>query len=279
MSDHRFKSLLVINANLTRVMLYAAMISLYSLLAVWKQYSQYADYVNIHSTVHAILGLVVSMLLVFRTNSSYAKWWEARSLWGTLINASRNLAIKGRNFVEVTAEERQQLARLIAVFATTLRDHLRRINDLKRVPGFEDLPDNPGHPPGVVASRIYALIDSWRRRSLISDQITRTFDIEARIFMEVCGGCEKILNTRLAISYRVFVNQCVLLYVLTLPWALVEDFQIWTIPMVFVVSFLMLGLEVVAHSVEAPFGHGADDLDLDGMCATIERSVNEMLRS
>jgi putative membrane protein len=69
------------------------------------------------------------------------------------------------------------------------------------------------------------------------------------------------------------------LYVLTLPWALVEDFLVWTVPMVFVVSFLMLGLEVVAHSVEAPFGHGADDLDLDGMCATIERSVNEIVRS
>jgi putative membrane protein len=279
MADPRSKSLFGLNSNLSRVTLYAILMSAYSLLAVWKQYSAYSGYVNVHSTVHAILGLVVSMLLVFRTNSAYAKWWEARSLWGTLINASRNLAIKGRNFVEVAAEERQQLAKLIAIFATTLRDHLRRINDLKRVPGFEDLSDDPGNPPGIVASRIYALIDSWRRRSLISDQITRTFDIEARILMEVCGGCEKILNTRLAVSYRVFVNTCVLLYVLTLPWGLVEDFLIWTIPMVFVVSFLMLGLEVVAYSVEAPFGHGADDLDLDGMCATIERSVNEIVRS
>jgi putative membrane protein len=279
MADPRSKSLFGLNSNLSRVTLYALLMSLYSLLAVWKEYSSYREYVNVHSTVHAILGLVVSMLLVFRTNSAYAKWWEARSLWGTLINASRNLAIKGRNFVEVAAEERQQLARLIAVFATTLRDHLRRINDLKLVPGFEDLPEDPGHPPGIVASRIYALIDSWRRRSLISDQITRTFDIEARILMEVCGGCEKILNTRLAVSYRVFVNTCVFLYVLTLPWGLVEDFLVWTIPMVFVVSFLMLGLEVVAYSVEAPFGHNADDLDLDGMCATIERSVNEIVRS
>ena len=139
MADPRSKSLFGLNSNLARVTLYAVLMSAYSLLAVWKQKSQYADYVNVHSTVHAILGLVVSMLLVFRTNGAYAKWWEARSLWGTLINASRNLALKGRNFVEVATEERQQLAKLIAVFATTLRDHLRRINDLKRVPGFEDL--------------------------------------------------------------------------------------------------------------------------------------------
>src|SRR5580704_5528424 len=261
MADPRTKSLFGLNSNLSRVTLYACLMSAYSLLAVWKQYSRFSDYVNVHSTVHAILGLVVSMLLVFRTNSAYAKWWEARSLWGTLINASRNLAIKGRNFVEVAAEERQQLAKLIAIFATTLRDHLRRINDLKRVPGFEDLPDDPLHPPSVVTSRIYAMIESWRTRNL----------------MEVCGGCEKILNTRLAVSYRVFVNKCVFLYVLTLPWGLVEDFLVWTIPMVFVVSFFLIGLEIVAYSVESPFGHEADDLDLDGMCTTIQRSVNEIL--
>lgn len=261
---------------LGRVALYSLLMSAYSVLAVIKQKSRYADYANVHSTVHAILGLVVSMLLVFRTNSAYAKWWEARTLWGTLINASRNLALKARHFVAATAEERLQLANLLSVFATTLRDHLRRINDLKRVPGFEDLGEDPEHPPGVVASRIYAMIESWRSRNLISDQITRVFDIEARVLMEVCGGCERILNTRLAFSYRVFVNKCVFLYVLTLPWGLVEDFHAWTIPMVFVVSFLLIGLEIVAYSVESPFGHDADDLDLDGLCATLDRSVHEI---
>ena len=184
---------------------------------------------NVHSTVHAILGLVVSMLLVFRTNGAYAKWWEARSLWGTLINASRNLALKGRNFVEVATEERQQLAKLIAVFATTLRDHLRRINDLKRVPGFEDLDRTIRaiHPESLPRGFTHSSIRGGDA-VCISDQMTRMFDIEARILMEVCGGCEKILNTRLAVSYRVFVNTCVLLYVLTLPWGLVEDFVIWT---------------------------------------------------
>ena len=270
-------SLFSLNTTLGRIIAYSLLMTAYSLLAVWKQYAGYADYINLHSTVHAILGLVVSMLLVFRTNGAYAKWWEARSLWGTLINASRNLALKGRHFVAATAEERLQLANLLSVFATTLRDHLRRINELKRVPGFEDLMDDPLHPPGVVASRIYAMIESWRSRNLISDQITRTFDTEARILMEVCGGCEKILNTRLAVSYRVFVNKCVFLYVLTLPWGLVEDFLVWTIPMVFVVSFFLIGLEIVAYSVESPFGHQADDLDLDGMCTTIERSVHEIL--
>ena len=146
------------------------------------------------------------------------------------------------------------------------------------MPGFEDLEDTPVHPPSVVASRIYGQIESWRSRNLISDQLTRVFDTEARVLMEVCGGCERILNTRLAFSYRVFVNYCVFLYVFTLPWALVEDFHAWTIPMVFVVSFLMIGLEIVAYSVESPFGHEADDLDLEGLCASLSRSVHEIVQ-
>jgi len=265
-------------STLGRVTTYSLLMSVYSLLAVAKQYSRFADYADFPAGVYASLGAIVSILLVFRTNSAYAKWWEARTLWGSLINASRNLALKVRHFVPAPEIDRQQLAHFLSVFAAALKDHLRRINDLKRVAGFEHLEAELDHPPSVVASRIYGLIESWRQQKLISDELTRILDVEARVLMEVCGGCERILNTRLVFSYRVFVNYCVLLYVLTLPWGLVQDFHGWTIPMVFVVSFVLVGLEIVAYSVESPFGHEADDLDLDGLCATLERSVNDILR-
>jgi ion channel-forming bestrophin family protein len=271
-------SLFSLRSTLGRVTGYSLLMSVYSVLAVAKQYSRYADYADFPAGVYASLGAIVSILLVFRTNSAYAKWWEARTLWGSLINASRNLALKVRHFVPAAESDRQLLAHLLSVYASALRDHLRRINGLNRVAGFEHLEAEPDHPPSVVASRIYGLIESWRQQKLISDQLTRSLDVEARVLMEVCGGCERILNTRLAFSYRVFVNYCVILYVLTLPWGLVQDFHGWTIPMVFVVSFLLVGLEIVAYSVESPFGHEADDLDLDGLCATLERSVTDILR-
>ncbi len=270
-------SVFSLHSTLGRVTVYSLALAAYSGAAVAKQYSRYREYADFPAEFHAVLGLGVSVLLVFRTNSAYAKWWEARTLWGALINASRNLAIKVRHFVPSTAEDRRKLAVLLAVFAATLKDHLRHIYDLKRAPGFENLEDAPRHPPSLVASRIYELIESWRKQALISDELTRVLDVDARVLMEVCGGCERILNTRLAFSYRVFVNKCVLLYVFTLPWGLVHDFHGWTIPMVFVMSFLLIGLELVAHSVESPFGHDADDLDLDGICATLERSVSEIL--
>ena len=268
---------LLLGSTLGRVAIYSMAMTAYSGLAVAKQYSRYGEYADFPANVFTLLGLALSVLLVFRTNSAYAKWWEARTLWGALVNSSRNLALKSRHFVPASAEDREKLGNLLALFATTLKDHLRDINSLPRVPGFEGLERGPHHAPSQVASRVYELIQSWRQKDLISDQMTRTLDTEARVFMDVCGGCEKILNTRLSFSYRLFVNKVVFLYVMILPWGLVQDFHGWTIPMVFVMSFLLIGLELVAQSVEAPFGTREDDLDLDGICSGIERTVKEIL--
>src|SRR5579872_3186800 len=161
------------NSTLVRVTIYSLLMTAYSGIAVLKEVSRFKGIGDFPSSFHTNLSIIVSILLVFRTNSAYGKWWEARTLWGSLINASRNLAVKVRDFASPTDEDRKQLANLLGVFATTLKDHLRHINDLKRVPGFEDLKGDLQHPPGLVASRIYELIDSWRRQNRISDQITR----------------------------------------------------------------------------------------------------------
>src|SRR5580704_17540258 len=116
----RVGTIFSMKSTLGHILAYSLLMSVYSELAVIKEYSRFSGYASVHSTVHAILGLMVSMLLVFRTNGAYAKWWEARSLWGALIKASRNLALKVRHFVPATVEERQQMANLLAVFARTL---------------------------------------------------------------------------------------------------------------------------------------------------------------
>jgi putative membrane protein len=266
-----------VRSTLVRVIVYSLLMALYAATSVLKEESSWKDFADLPTSLSAALSVIVSVLLVFRTNSAYAKWWEARTLWGALINASRNLAIKVRHFVPISRTEKERLAQHLAVFAYTLKDHLRHINDLKQWPGFEDVHDELHHAPSLVVSRIYALIETWRKQGAVPETLLRVLDIEARVLLEVCGGCERIHNTRLAFSYRLFINSCVFLYLLILPWGLVNEFHGWTILMVFVLSFFLIGLEVVAHSIESPFGHDDDDLDLDGLCATLERSVQEIL--
>ena len=89
-------------------------------------------------------------------------------------------------------------------------------------------------------------------------------DEDVRKLMEIVGGCEKIRNTRLARSYRTFARQCVFMYLLSLPWGIVHDFNWWTVPLSAMISYFMLGMEIAAEHTEEPFGEDEDDLDQAG---------------
>src|SRR5262245_39997489 len=107
-------------------------------------------YVPIHvsegaAAFHGLLGLVLGMLLVFRTNTSYDRWWEGRKLWGQLVNDTRNLAIKVQTCVRADAADKQRLGRWLYGFAVALKDHLRGRAKLSNVPGFADNPERPQH--------------------------------------------------------------------------------------------------------------------------------------
>jgi putative membrane protein len=96
--------------------------------------------------------------------------------------------------------------------------------------------------------------------------------------MDVCGGCERIRKTPIAASYRTFIRQSITIYLATLPWGVVDLLGWWTVGVAALVGYFMIGVEVLAEDVEEPFGTDDDDLDLDGICATIERSIREIVR-
>jgi putative membrane protein len=95
--------------------------------------------------------------------------------------------------------------------------------------------------------------------------------------LDICGGCERIRNTPISPSYRRFIRHAIGIYLLTLPWGLVDQFHWWSVPITSLVAYLMIGVEVLAEDVEQPFGTGADDLKLDDICAAIRRSVDDIV--
>jgi putative membrane protein len=200
-------------------------------------------------------------------------------MWGTLINVSRNLAVKVHSIVEPEGAEREGFQRELVGFAYALKDHLRTESTLQKVPGWEACRESPHHVPLFLVERLYLRLLGWKRESRLSDQELRLCDVEARVLLDVCGGCERIRKTLIVSSYRAFAVKCLIVYLVTLPWALVHDFQWWTTPMVMLLTYIMIGLEVIAHSVEQPFGFDLDDLDLDGYCRTIALGVSQVLES
>lgn len=264
------------NRTQFHVALYALLAGAYAALPIWKECSPFHQVGDLPTELHAALSLVLGWLLVFRTNTAYSRWWEARTLWGTLVNTSRNLAIKIATLVRPETDELGKFRGEIVGFAYALRDHLRDEAALERVPGFADAVDRPNHVPNYLVDRMYAQVARWKQAGEIDGDELRVLDEELRRFLDVCGGCERIRKTRLARSYRIFARQCVFLFLISFPWGIVNDSSWWTIPLTIITAYFMLGLETVAEHVEEPFGYDDDDLDLDGICGTIERTVGEI---
>ncbi len=113
--------------TLGKVALYSLVMGLYAFLAVWKEHTRYAAIADFPSQIHAALTIVLGWLLVFRTNAAYARWWEARTLWGSLVNASRNLSVKLFQLQTLPAEHAGRFEILLTTFPRALRDHLRKL--------------------------------------------------------------------------------------------------------------------------------------------------------
>ncbi len=268
---------LVSSPTLSRVSMYAILVSAYALIPAWfHDRDRLSMLAGVPSDIHAALTLVLGWLLVFRTNTSYGRWWEARTLWGSLVNTMRNLSLKLVNLIDVPKDELSRLRKILSTFAPVLKDHLRDGALLDDAEVLGECKDVPRHVPSFLVSLIYSRLREWKNSGKIDGQHLVVIDEDLRKLLEIVGGCERIRNTRLARSYRAFARQCVFLYLATLPWGIVHNFGWWTVPLTAILSYFMLGLETVAEHTEEPFGMDEDDLDLEAMCHTIDASVTEI---
>lgn len=249
----------------------------YAALVVALEWWRAGEQLVLRSNLHTLFGAVLGLLLVFRTNTAYDRWWEGRKQWGQLVNDSRNLALKVQSCVRARSDEKHHFGRQLVSFALALKDHLRDQADLIRYDAFAPASQPPRHVPLYIATRLYERIEAWRQDELLGGYELLFLDRHAAGLMDVCGACERIRSSPISTSWRSFVRQCVGLYLVTLPWGLVQEFGLWTIPAVLAVAYFMVGLELIAENVEDPFGTSADDLKLDEICAAISRSVDEVL--
>lgn len=261
---------------LGRVWLYSLLVGAYSGLAVWKEHSPLRDRWDQPAQIHEVFGLILGLFLVFWTNRAYERWWEARTLWGQLVNTSRNQAVKLKNLLKLPASDLRQCESILIGFPYALKAHLREGCELKQVPGFADSADNPGHVPIYLVSLLYDRFRKWHQMELITGDELRILDLEATQLLEICGACERIRNTLIANSYRRFIQQLVVLHLIALPWGLAQEFGDATVVIVTIAAYFMIGVTVIAHAIEEPFGRDEDDLDLNQLCDKIEGGVREI---
>lgn len=225
--------------------------------------------------MHSLLGFVISMLLVFRTNTSYDRWWEGRKLLGALVNVSRNLSMKIKA-LGLEPEEIVFFNYAIPKFAFALKEHLRE----KRLYGKDSVLieiKEGAHLPNQIASGIVSRVYGLQAKNLISPQQLMILTEDLNEFTNICGGCERIRNTPIPYSYSAFIKKFVFFYVITLPFGLVFSLGYYMVLIVPFILYVLTSLEIIAEQIENPFGLDANDLPVDDICNNIEKHTAEIL--
>lgn len=249
-------------------------------MEVW-QLSENSYLRNI-TVLHTLLGFVISFALVFRTNTAYDRWWEGRKLWGSLVNNSRNLAMKIAALLPEGHPDRVYFRSAIPAYAQVLREHLG--SEDARIALFAGLPesvqehlDKSQHLPNQVALQMIKRTYQLRRNGTISEAELLTLNAELQSFTDICGACERIRNTPIPYSYSSFIKKFIFAYVITLPFGFVFTLGYYVVPIVVFVLYVLGSLELIAEEIEEPFGTDANDLPLDKIAYNIRTHIHELV--
>lgn len=232
---------------------------------------------------HQISGFIISLVLVFRINSAYDRWWEGRKLWGALLNNSRNLALKLSTIIpKQETRSRQEIARLLASYAVSLKEHLRGNTGEKQI-DFGDSLDKEkylkaGHRPNYIARllsekcrEVCQQHDNSNGHLLINTNLNELTDI--------CGACERIRSTPIPYSYSIFIKKIVFIYIITMPFAFGLTLGYWSVIIVMVMFYAFASLEIISEEIEDPFGTDDNDLPTDEIAEKIKINASEILLS
>jgi putative membrane protein len=258
-------------------------IGLYAtVLCVVMDYFNWDHEINMNTGVFSLLGVMLSILLVFRTNSAYDRWWEGRKQWGALVNNSRNLAIYVQTmFPKEDREVRHFMAVRIANFCISLVEHLRSGVQLDKLIFLSKTEKADyaakDHIPNQIALEIFDRIAEGRRRGELSEGDYLNIKVQHESLLDILGACERIKKTPIPFSYAVYLKIFISAYGLMLPFALLTTFHYSTIPLSMLLFFALLGVELLGEEIEDPFGLDCNDLPTGDIAHTIKKNVFEIL--
>ena len=229
------------------------------------------------TVMHTTVGFVLSLLLAYRTNTAYDRWWEGRKLWGSLVNNSRNLAIKLSAILK-EEHDKNYFRFIIPTYASILSKHLS--NEEVGQILYENVElkiNHQKHKPNQVAQYIFMKINDLYQSGKISGDQLIILNAELQSFTDVCGACERIKNTPIPYSYSAFIKKFIFFYVMTLPFGYVFSLGYYVVPVVVFIFYVLASLELIAEEIEDPFGSDANDLPTKKIASNIKKHVEELL--
>ncbi|MDX2172701.1 MAG: bestrophin family ion channel [Bacteroidota bacterium] len=231
---------------------------------------------------HQISGFIISLVLVFRINTAYDRWWEGRKLWGGLLNSCRNLSIKMHALMPKNSiEERKEIAAMISNYAYVLKEHLRNNSPEKLVAESSYINKaeytKSNHKPNYIAKQLTEYIINISQKNPKTQYDSLLISSNLNDLTDICGACERIKNTPIPYSYNMFIKRIVFVYIITMPIAFGFSVGYWSIPVVMVMFYAFASLELISEEIEDPFGYDENDLPTDEIAEKIKLNVHEIL--
>lgn len=237
--------------------------------------------VSLNFVPFSLIGLTLAIFLGFRNSTSYARYWEARTLWGVVLIETRNL-MRNARVLSRNPDAAHTLAPRLCAFAHAMRHQLRRTDpraDLLLFLSPEETQRVARSPSP--ANMAVVMAGEWLgervRDADIEPAIVPAFDRSLSGLTAALGGCERIANTPIPFTYSVIIHRCIYLYCFWLPFGLLDAIGPMTPVIVCFIAYTFFALEALGAQIEDPFGTAPNDLPLEHMAHTIEAGVLEMV--
>jgi len=228
-------------------------------------------------------GLVMGLILVFRLNAGYDRWWEARKIWGNIVNQSRNLAIVVANYVSTDdLHAKAKLINYIKAMPFLVKNSLRAIesvDDIQHLIEKNELSHivQSNNAPVVLSSMTADALNGFRNQNQLDSFAFLEAEKMRALILDCHGACERILKTPIPFVMAVKSRRFIFMFLMALPFAIVST-SIYITPFITaLVAYALFSLDQIGVELQNPFSqNNLSHLPLDGICLSIEKNIEEL---
>lgn len=270
------------SAIIRQLLVRVALVGVYNtFIAVWGLEFHH-PLLNISREYFSFLGILLSLLLVFRTNTAYDRYYEGRRVWGELVSHCRGLAMEFNAVLPREAlASRRYFAALISNFPFALKGSLRGQIKFEQMETTPDIIERLRTAENVAATILAVLqesVEQLRQVEIIRDTHLLTFKPHLLAMMAVNGTCERIKATPIPFSYTFFIKAYILTFIGVMPFVLLATSGYFMVPITMFGAYALLGLEMIGEEIENPFGLDSNDLPITQLSNKIRVSVHDLLQ-
>lgn len=252
-------------------------------LALTSVYKAFKLKYSIPGSIHSIAGSALSLLLVFRTNSSYDRFWDGRKQWSSIITACRDIARLTNLHINPT--HHSEIAKLLVLFTLTLKQHLQGVKDSSELRPFiaEDLSlevvqalkNRPLYILSKIALKVHASLgDAAGEPSVSTTLHEHLFEEHLHTLSACLANCERIVKQPVPLAYSRHTSRFLTIYLLTFPLALLPQMGWSTVLITTAISWSFLSIQEIGHFIEEPFDKDKQMISLPLLISVLRSDIS-----